>query len=480
MFEIRCGVVSKKRNSTYVPPYTDLTYIQNVCLKDGCSDYNPVFLLNVPTNVFPFNYLEWDSWYYFIDDVVRVRNNLIELHCTLDVLATHKQEILNTKAFVAYSSVSGGLWLPDTRIPVKNDCIISANSVALPFVGDEAEYYLTAIGSHGGCTTWGFSIGQLTALINNINSETNNELQDIMRMDFDTPEAALEALTYALASTSLWSNAYSNVPSCIRACTWSLLDARTIGTGDVYFGDYDAGIFANKKDITPQTGSISIGIPWKYSDWRRVSCEDVYLYIPYVGMVSLPSENLAGDSALSIDYSYTIMDGNIAFQVKAGSQVVGSYGGKCSGDYPIGLNQVAGVNAIAQSILAGAEKMVSVAAQGSVLNAGNAFALTGQAVLTGIDVKSASMQKHPSCIGGIGGGAGQGLSKNIVCYTVAHGTSCEPSEMLEVMGMPTMKPLVLSQCSGYCECINAHCSVAASSDAVNAIDTFLNSGFYIE
>lgn len=476
---LQFGVVSKKRNSTYIPT-TELTSTQYASLKDGCSDHNPVFLLNVPNNVFAFNYVKWDNWYYFIDDVVRVHNQLMEIHCSLDVLATYKTEILATTCFVSYSSVSGGSWLPDTRIPIKNDTSVSVSSVNLPFVGTDPEYFLTVIGKSNGCATYGMDGGTLRALINNLSQDNDTELDNIMDMSFDTPEEAVEALTYALASTSLWSNAYANVPSCIRSCTWSLLNSESVGSGQIYLGDYDSGIFGNKKDVSPQTGSFSVSIPWQYSDWRRVAAEDVYLYLPYVGMISLSSENLSGESSLTILYSYTILDGNICFQIKAGNQIIGSYGGKCSGDYPIGLNQSAGVNEVANSFLGGAEKTVSVAAQGNILNAGNIAAIAGQAVLTGIDVKSTTMQKHPSCIGGIGGGAGTGLPKTVTCFTVAHGTSCEPSAMLSVMGMPTMKPLTLSSCTGYCECVNAHCSVAASGDAINMIDTFLNNGFYIE
>ena len=484
MITLQFGVVKKKRNSTYIPQESELPAIQYASLKDGCSDHNPVFLLSNANNVFAFNYVKWDNWYYFIDDVVRERNQLVSVHCSLDVLATYKSEILQTTAFVAYSSVSGGSWLPDTRIPQLNNVSVAASRHTLPFFGhftmNDVGFYLTVIGKSGGCTTWDMSIGQLTALINNISSDNNSELSSIMSQSFDTPEEAVEALTYALAKTNLFNNAYGNAASCIRACTWSPLDAPNIGTGDIYLGDYDTGIFGNKADISPQHGSFSIAIPWQYNDWRRASFEDVYFFMPCVGMVSLASENLVNSSSLTVRYSYTVLDGNICFQVLAGSQVIGSYSGKASGEYPIGLNRGASAAEMFQTFLAGAEKTVATAAQGSIVNPGAIAATGAQAVLTGIDVLTAAQQKHPSCIGGIGGGAGIALTSDAVCFTVAHGSSCTPEEMASVMGSPTMKPLQLSQCTGYCQCVNAHVALSASADAINEVDQFINTGFFIE
>ena len=489
MITLQFGVVKKKRNSTYIPT-TELTATQYAALKDGCSDHNPVFLLSNATNVFAFNYVKWDNWYYFVDDVVREHNQLVSVHCSLDVLATYKAEILQTNCFVAYSSVSGGSWLPDTRIPVLNDVSVSSASLQLPFVNTEAgteSYYLTVVGgsstgalSVGGCTTYSLSRGQLKELIYSLSQENTQELNRFMNLDYSSPEKALEALSEIMASTQLWANAFGNATQCIRSCTWSNLSCAFNGAGGIYLGDYDTGLWASIADISPQKGTLSVAIPWQYSDWRRVNMEDVYLFLPFVGMVSLASENLVSSGSITINYSYTILDGNICYQVKAGSQIIGSYGGKACGEYPIGIIRGASSNEIATSLLSGAEKTIAVAAQGNVLNAGNVLPTAGQAVISAMEVKQQSMQKYPSCIGGIGGGASMGLPSAVVCFSVAHGSSCSPSEMAAVMGSPTMKPLTLSQCTGYCECVNAHVSVAASTDAINEIDRFINTGFYIE
>jgi hypothetical protein len=53
--------------------------------------------------------------------------------------------------------------------------------------------------------------------------------------------------------------------------------------------------------------------------------------------------------------------------------------------------------------------------------------------------------------------------------------------MQQTMGLPTMKPMALSGCSGYCQCANAHvAATGAEAQELDEIDAYLNSGFYIE
>ena len=48
------------------------------------------------------------------------------------------------------------------------------------------------------------------------------------------------------------------------------------------------------------------------------------------------------------------------------------------------------------------------------------------------------------------------------------------------MGLPTMKPISLSTLTGFCQCANAHVEAPAQASELDAIDRYLNSGFYIE
>ena len=79
-----------------------------------------------------------------------------------------------------------------------------------------------------------------------------------------------------------------------------------------------------------------------------------------------------------------------------------------------------------------------------------------------------------------GGGAGAGLDMTVAVISVAHETVIEPAVMTATMGQPTMKPVQLGTLHGYCQCANAHVAAPAELQELNEIDTYLNSGFYIE
>lgn len=472
-FDIELGIVTKKRTSTRIPSSDEMERTESVVLKENCSDYNPVFLLNLSENIFPYNYVKWDNWYYFIDDVIRGRNNIFEVHCTQDVLATYKSYILQTTAFVAYSSVSGGAWIPDKRVPVKADCIVSRSTANLGIWRQDGAYILTVIGKNG-AVSYAVTLNDLRNLISSVQTDLNNVYDDVIDILEDT---TISAEAVARLQTELLGNDFANAPSCIRSCIW--IPFQPDGT---YFqeyislGNFETNISGFVVNGEPRSGSITVNIPWHYSDWRRAYCEDIYLYLPLVGMVSLSSDSLTNASSITIYYSYTVTDGKISYQVVSGGEIIGAYGGSCAADYPIGINQKAGANEVMNALMEGVGKTVSNLTLGSAPSVASGV----NAVITGIKTAEVALSHHPSCVGGVGGGAGSGLPRDVVCYSVAHSTALEPSDLAGVLGVPTQKVISLSSCTGYCECINAHCAIPASSDAINAVDMFLNSGFYIE
>lgn len=102
---------SKRKNSTAVPGgqgnERDLT------LKNGSSIITPTFL--VAGESFDYNYCSFNGRYYWITDITSVRNELWEVQCRVDVLASWKNEILNSKGFVKYSSSDNNQNIKDGR-----------------------------------------------------------------------------------------------------------------------------------------------------------------------------------------------------------------------------------------------------------------------------------------------------------------------------------------------------------------------------
>ena len=481
---IKAGTVSKRRNSTYIPT-TELAADFVCTLKDACTEDTPVFRLSAAE--FPYNYVQWGTHYYFVESVTYLRNNYIEVLCTLDSLATYKTYILNSTCFVSYSSVSGGAWLPDTRIPVLRSTSAVKTSVALPAfsAGSRGDYILAVVGKKG-CDLFVTGEASLAVMIDHI---TQTDVPDkinnlISGWTFTTPEEAIEALTNIMAQSDIVGNAFSNAPACIRSCIWIPFDvAPAISSAqpkEIFLGNYNTNVYARTVSATPVTGSVTISIPWQFSDWRRGYCEDIYLYLPLVGMINIQTDSITQYSSLTVNYSYTVTDGCIAYQVISGNEIIGSYGGSCCANYPIGINQQASAGEVINQMIAGAENTVASAVKAGLNVAGMAIEAVAGGIKATYDVANVAASAHPTCIGGIGGGAGYGLDKNVTCISVKHDTVIEPAVMQATMGVPTMMPMQLSNCTGYCECANAHIAAPAHADVLNQIDMYINSGFYIE
>jgi len=486
MFEARFYNFSKRENSTARPDIT-AGLVFNFTLKDRAALNSPDFRVDLGgADVVPtYNYCYVAAWdrYYFINDWT-ADHNLWIAHCSVDVLATYKDVILASTQFVSYSSVSGSAWLADTRVPVLKDVTVGQASAALPIFISTGIYILSCIGKTGSCL-YALDLGNLKRLIASISDggdefaqQAEDRARNIMQGGAN-PLSAEDLVGFATLATQndLLGNAYGNAPSCLRSCIYVPFSSSPFAAGPgeaINLGNFVTQVTGVPVNATPATGSVSVGIPWHFSDWRRGYCEQVYLYLPLVGMVGVSSDNLTHAESITVNYSYTCTDGVVAYQIVSGGEIIGSYGGSCAINYPLGVNQQASAGQVMQSVIQGITQTVSAGITGNVVGA------AAGAVGTAYSAISTALSSHPSCVGGIGGGAGSGLSRAVTCYTVAHSTVIEPAAMAATMGVPTMQPLQLSSCSGYCQCANAHVSAEASLEELSQISALLNSGFFIE
>ena len=473
---IYMGQIAKRKNSTLQPTLTD-SY--SCILKDPTSIDTPSFRIQDASFNKNYNYLKWDNNYYFITEITAYPNDIWEVAAELDPLATYKSEILASTQFVSYSSLQSSVWLPDTRIPLQKNANVSSNSSTMNFLFTAGGFYVLAAVGEGGCEVYCTDITNISAMIQDLSTWTN-DLETVITQALphsspSTETQATENLYTVMMKTGVIGNAYTDAPACIRSCIWVPFFISSFADGGgttIKLGAYDTGATAYRCKTAPVTNSVNVAIPWHYNDWRRAICEEVYLYLPLVGLVNIPSDEVVNESSITVEWSATATDGCIAYRVISGNQVIGTYGANCSVNYPIGISQQASAGEIIQTAFAGAQKTVAsgIKSVSGVMNAVGAV----------YDTVDTALSKHNSCIGGIGGGAGVGLSLDLKCYTVSHPTVINPSDMVATMGYPTMKPITLSTLSGYCQCANAHVAAPAESRWLDAIDNYLNSGFYIE
>lgn len=476
--------VTKRRNSTLQGTFSTSF---DVVLKAPTSIDRPTFHISAAS--FDYNAAKWGNRYYFIDDVVSVGNGRWEVSCVLDVLATYKTEILASTQFVSYSSHNTSIWLPDTRIPLLSDAQSSSASAAVSLFSKTGFLVFSAVGEKG-CFSYILNEGGVKMLLDQITQWGDDSADHIFNdfvYDFTSVETALQSIGEMMTRTGFLGNAYADAPNCIRSCIWvpfspSFFSGGT-ATDPIYLGAFNTNLYAANCITGNVDTAFSVSIPWHYNDWRRAVCEDVYIYLPFVGMVNLSADSLAQETTITGRVSVTATDGVVCYELKAGSQVIGTYGGQCSANYPIGISQQASAGQLAQAAFAGAERVVNAAINSSISPLSAAGAAAG-AALAGIDTKytveNIRATRYNSCVGGIGGGAGAGLDFDIKCFTVSHGTSVAPADMAATMGRPTMQPMALATLTGFCQCANAHVAAPAQAQELDAIDRYLNGGFYIE
>lgn len=533
MASVSFGTFSKRKNSTKQP--ATLSDQRTVTLKEDCSQDRPVFICS--GNNFNYNYCMWDSKYYFIEEIVSLANNEIEIRCVMDPLATYKSEILSSTQYVCYSSHNSSSWLADLRIPLLQSTDTNVETQLTGILSSIGTYVLTVVGKNGCSIYYTQNEADLDALLADISTWENDlitaanslistqspayhrgayqvvqqggtveaGLKEGFQSLCDCITSALEAVGETMSSVQdaanvvlstienasvevgAIGNAYANAPACIRSCIWVPFDYARANSGSgqspIYLGNFPTTVNMSSTNAKPVTDTVSINIPWHYSDWRRGICEDVYLFLPLVGMVQLSGDSLTHRSSLTIDWSVTYTDGAITYKVKSGSEVIGTFGGQCAAQYPLGINQQASAGEVINAIAQGLEKSVGGLIESTVSPISAGAAIGGFAintVIAGYNVENVKKSSHVSCVGGSGGGAGIGLGREICCYTVAHPTCVNPSDMKDTMGLPTMQSMSLSALTGYCQCANAHVEAAATAGELDAIDFYLNSGFYIE
>lgn len=468
------GTVAKRKNSTLQP---SLSISYDCILKDATSVDNPTFIIQDPSFDININMAKWDNRYYFIEDIISFRNNIWEVSCKLDVLATYKSEILSTTAFIIYDSTAN-TEIPDNRLPIKTTKVVQTATAACPFVPDGGCYILSLTGSEGTTGVYKVTESQLGALIddlqhvtdnifdfNNITPPTRPSSQDLwdwlgyigdyLKYMFD---CAVRPISQIFGS--------GNIPENIRECRFLPFNIGVTGTPiPIYLGTFVTQQSLGKLVTETVVRSTTVNIPWQATDYRRRSpYTEIYLYLPYIGMTRLSSENLIGQSSITVDYCIAIRDGSLICTISSGGEILGQYSGNVSASVPVGVSNIS-LGRTAQSIIGVAASVAT-----------DSLATFGMASIQYAN----SVTPNYSSLGGLDGIAAIGTNQNITCYTVFHDTIAAPNQNLSVIGSPTMYSKSLGSLTGYCQCSDAHVTAPADGHILDEIDSYLNSGFYIE
>ena len=446
---------------------------------------NPTLLLSISTDTFPtYTAFKIENRYYNVTDIRSVRDNLFEVSGEVDVLATYKTNIQATTAYVIYDSISNSE-IPDNRLPMKTSMSVSKSETLCPLDATSGGMYILSITGNHNCTgVYKVSLAELNALI--------DDIQDVLDNIFDPniiepvpPSSSStvwewlkyigEAFMYAFKKIQLTVGQFfgsGNLPENIRECKWIPFN---IGAADFKRDPVYLGTFQTKQalyQISAETvyERATVTIPWAtgISDYRRRSpYTDIYLYIPYIGMVKLSSENLENQTQLEVTYAVAMRNGDIVATVYSGdhNEIIGQYPGNVSVEVPVGFSNIS-VSKGAQAIIAGTASVLEKDLGG-----------LGMAAIK----FSESVTPNFSSIGGLDGVATIATNQYITCYTVFHDTIVPPNTELATIGSPTMKPRQLNYSNpAFVQTKSASVEGAMTVDERNKINRFLDNGIFIE
>ena len=440
--ELRLYSFSKKRNSTAVP--SEGGTVVSVVLKKETSFNNPTFILE---GGMPFaTYAQLGFHYYFIDDIVSLRNDLWEIVCSIDVLATLRADILSTSAFIEYSAHGSNSIQDDRIVPTSTTTNMSA--VADVGISKSGAYLLSAVGRTG-VTTYVFATRSiLNMVLNNIQNWSDNLFLGV-QSDFEALVIAGKQLVSA-----------GSAMSCIRDCRWIPFTDLPLTSGGISFGLYDVPMqsFILTDVITEK--SFDLAIPFTRSGFLRLQpYTEVCVYLPFVGNVVLNTPRFADSATLHINFSRNNQSGEIGYQLIVGGETIGCYGGQTAVSVPVGVS-----NITPQSLVTSAASAIVGATYNPI----------------GAVASAASLQPTVSAVGSIQGGAGAGLPGNISLSVVERGISGAVGNMGDVLGKPLFDTRIIGDRTGYVKTRGVSLGGNSRGALKQMVNDIMDSGAFLE
>ena len=493
MATITIGTTSKKINSTS----NSFSGTQLTCkLKNPTSVHDPVFEVAGLTDGAMYNYASWGSRYYWIDDVIQITNTISEVHCHLDPLATYKSAITNTSALVIYGdSTNWSKLIDDTRLQPEV-------RYATETIANENMFGLTT--TTDGCVAMTFtsttSVDWITQASTLAGTGVHTALMTVQEMrqcigdltGFDpgqgiTGSGLLEMLeAFGRVIQSLGGGSIADYIQRIIWLPFKLSDIVS-ATGATYrLGMFIGGVLADQcqwYDVNPgsiwyHTGNFTI-------DWGTLTGGNDFmknerwlslqLYTPG-GYQEIPAYCFKYASTFYYKTTFSTTDGSWNMRLSADSnmhETLATFSGSIAvdllGTVNLGNDFTGQIADMGASFVSGAVAM----------GVGNLGGISGELPRTNFNCRSAS---------GSFSGASSLFLTSTPAAMIIYATSYMPytigtyTDYCNRYGYPCNKYLTLSSVSGYCQCAGASVNGAsgATEGDLQTINTYLNSGFYIE
>ena len=493
MATITIGKTSKKLNSTS----QTFSGTQLTCrLKNPTSLHDPVFEVQGLTDGAMYNYASYGSRYYWVDDVVQATNTISEVHCHLDPLATFKSAITGTSALVIYGdSTNWSKLIDDTRLQPEM-------RYATETIGNENMFGLAP--NAEGCVAMTFtsttSVDWITQASTLAGTGVHTALMSVTEMrkcigdltGFDPGQgisgSGLQEMLEAFGRV-IQSLGGGSIADYIQRIIWLPFKLSDVvsATGATYrLGMFIGGVLAdqcNWYDVNPgsiyaHTGNFSI-------DWSTLTSGNDFmknerwismqLYTPG-GYQEIPAYCFKYASTFYYRTAFSLTDGSWNMRLSPDSsmhETIAMFSGNVSVDLlgTVNLgNDFTGQIADAGASFVGGALSMGVA---------NLAGISGSLPKTNFNCRSAS--------GSFSGSSSIFLTSTPAAMII-YATSYIPytintyTDYCNRYGYPCNKYLQLNSISGFCQCAGASVNGAsgATEGDLQTINSYLNSGFYIE
>lgn len=536
---IKIGNTSKRINSTSQQFASSTTL--SCKLKEPCSMQSPTFQVQGLTKGTLYNYCQFENRYYWVDDIVYLTNNIQEVKCHLDPLATYKSAIENTYAYVTYgdSAHSSG-FVDDTRFgpDIKISDSVSRNGAfVMGFDTTNWSVALTVNASYNlgenGVVTYFMSYSTFMDVLNMFGQEVYNDwgsptmitdmIDNFCLKILCGGGAALDNVKSATLVPIPVGNVFDPLDPGTQGHTTSTV---TIGpyqitgyTGTVYIMNPNKVVAMGSVTIplnritglntsgayrwlnSPKYCTIKISHPCGYldiNDPSLLNLDEVYVFTRFAPATGDYVMRITNKNDITSD-TIAMTGGNVGIDVMS---LINNTNGTIGGAMfqAMGSAVMSGVTS-----LASLKRPAQSTTTQTIKHKDENGKLTGSDEITTVTQQSSTSSGiegdyHPG--GFIPGHGSSTLSGGLVgVYSVgangygtydveyyvpmiftALGSAAEYTAYCDEYGYPVNRRLKIGNITGYCECAGANVSGAtgASEASKSTINSYLNNGIYIE
>lgn len=464
---------SKKPNSTKQP--TGAGTLVTCVLKKPTSIIRPVFELQGSTTT--YNYIKWGSRYYFVDDIILTHNNYTEYHCSVDALASWKTEIGTSSEYVvrSYSNYDG--ILPDFLYPAQAGYTYNNDSIDLTtgIVPDPSNVLSASWDNANGTYVVGIAGASQSSGSVGYYAMTAGDFSDMLDELFDT---TLILDTSATDMLEITQKQLCNPFQYIVSCNWfPFAISTTYGKSYLKIGWWTTST-AQGYLLTRAMRTIEMGKTVTLTAHPEAASRGGYLnnnpftrrtlYAWCFGQIPLDSMDFVRDRTINVAIDIDLFTGKARLDVTAKdpNNVVATisrqYAQFCA---PVVISQAT------QDLIGGALSAVSTGI--------GAFALPGGMGVLGLasGINSAVNSMMPQVQ--TKGTTGSNIDFIGTPRVVSQFSYQAPMDDVH-NGRPLCMTKTISSLSGYIKCENAEIDIPGTQAERDAINSYMNDGFYYE